>query len=333
MNKKLLIRAIIVALVFAGIGGAFFYGKKKTPKIYHVGVLSSFSAMSDITDGFKAGMKELGYVEGKNIVYDLQTKDNDPEGEKRAVEKFINDKVDVIFTFPTGASVTAYTLTNGTKIPVIFDMCGVEGNISVESVSHPGGNITGVRFPGPDNVVKHLELMLELKPQTKKIFTAYDPNYPNTPIMVNALRSAALSKGITIMEAPNTTLEGVKADLQKLVVEKNIPDAILLLPEGFSSSPDVSEVMIKFANDHHIPIGAGMPYMLDLGTVFTLIPDDVEMGKLAAPIADKIFHGTPAGEIPLVTPNNHLWLNYKVAKELGLNINEGLLGSAEHIIR
>jgi putative tryptophan/tyrosine transport system substrate-binding protein len=333
MNKKLVVGIIVVALVFAGIGGSFFYGKKKTPKVYHVGILSSFGAMSDIADGFKDGMKELGYIEGKNIIYDLQTKDNDPEGEKQAVEKFINDKVDAIFTFPTGASVTAYTLANGTKIPVIFNMCGVEGNISIESVRHPGGNITGVRFPGPDNVVSHLEILLELKPQTKKIFITYDPSYPNTPIMVNALRSAAISKGVTLIEAPNTSLEGIKADLQKLVVEKNIPDAILLLPEGFSSSPDIFGAMNKFANKYHIPIGAGMPYMLELGTLFTLIPDDVEMGKLAAPIVDKIFHGTKAGEIPLVTPNNHLWLNYKVAKELGLNISDGLLGRAEHIIR
>jgi putative ABC transport system substrate-binding protein len=306
---------------------------KKTQKVYRVGILTSFAPMLSIAEGFKAGMTELGYVEGKNIVYDLQVKDADPEGEKQTVKKFINDKVDLIFTFPTGASVTAYRIAQGTGIPVVFAMCGVEGNIPVESVRHPGGNITGVRFPGPDNVIKHLELMIELKPQAKRVWVTYDPCYPNTSIMLDALRLAASSKGITIVEASHTNAEEVQADLQAVAASGNIPDAILLLPEALSQSPSGSEVMIKFANKYRIPVGGGVPYTLNLGAVFSFLPDEFEMGKMAASSADKIFKGIPAGTIPLVTPENHLWLNYKAAQELGLTVPEGLLSRADKIIR
>jgi putative tryptophan/tyrosine transport system substrate-binding protein len=307
---------------------------KKTQKVYRVGILTSFAPMLTIAEGFKAGMTELGYVEGKNIIYDVQVKDADPEGEEQTVKKFINNKVDLIFTFPTGASVTAYRITQGTGTPVVFAMCGVEGNIPVESVRHPGGNITGVRFPGPDNVIKHLELMIELKPQAKRVWVTYDPCYPNTPIMLDALRLAASSKGITIAEASHTNAEEVQADLQAQAASGDIDiDAILLLPEALSQSPSASEVIIKFANKYHIPVGGGVPYTLDLGAVFSFLPDEFEMGKMAAPLADKILRGIPAGTIPLVTPENHLWLNYKAAQELGLTVPRGLLSRADEIIR
>jgi len=326
--RQILILTLLV--VFCALSGC----SAKKQKVYRVGILTSFAPMLTIAEGFKAGMTELGYVEGKNIVYDVQVKDADPEGEKQTVKKFINDKVDLIFTFPTGASVTAYRIAQGTGIPVVFAMCGVEGNIQVESVRHPGGNITGVRFPGPDNVIRHLELMIELKPQTKRVWVTYDPCYPNTPIMLDALRLAASSKGITIVEASHTNAEEVQADLQAVAASGDIPDAILLLPEALSQSPSGSGVMIKFANKYRIPVGGGVPYTLDSGAVFSFLPDELEMGKMAAPLADKIFRGIPAGgTIPLVTPENHLWLNYKAAQELGLTVPEGLLSRADKIIR
>ncbi|MDD5064079.1 MAG: ABC transporter substrate-binding protein [Phycisphaerae bacterium] len=327
-------RQILFLILLVAIGTLLGSCGKKTQKVYRVGILTSFAPMLTIAEGFKAGMTELGYIEGKNIVYDVQVKDADPEGEKQTVEKFINDKVDLIFTFPTGASVTAYSTAHGKGIPMVFAMCGVEGNIPIESVAHPGRNITGVRFPGPDNVVKHLEIMIELKPQAKRVWVTYDPSYPNTPIMLDALRLAASSLGVTLVESSHTDANEVEADLQARAASGDVGiDAILLLPEALSQSPSASGVIIKFANKYHIPVGGGVPYTLDLGAVFSFLPDDFEMGKMAAPLADKIFKGTPAGSIMLATPANYLWLNYKAAQELGLTVSEGLLSRAKKIIR
>jgi len=307
---------------------------EKKQKVYHVGILTDYSPFLAIADGFKSGMVELGYIEGENIVYDVQIKDFDPEGQKTAVKQFIKDKVDLIFTFPTEASVIAYKLTQGTGMTVVFAMCGVEGNLPIESVRHPGGNITGVRFPGPDNTVKHLELMLEIKPETKRIWATYNPNYPNTVAILEALREAVSSYDVQLLEAPNETIEEVEADLQNLVASGKVNvDAILLLPEGLSQSPDVSKAIIEFAKKHNLPVGGGVPFTLDLGAVFSFLPDDSEMGKLAALSAHKIFNGIPAGTIPLITPENYLYLNYKAIQDLGLTASEGLLGQAKEIIR
>ncbi|MDM7917994.1 MAG: ABC transporter substrate binding protein, partial [Methanosarcina sp.] len=175
-------------------------------KVYRVGIVTDFSPFMVIADNFKAGMTELGYIEGKNIVYDLQVKDFDPEGQKAAVKQFIKDKVDLIFTFPTEATVIAQRNTVGTDIPVVFAMCGVEGNLPIESVKHPGGNITGVRYPGPEKKVKHLEQVLDIKPGARRIWIACNPNYPNTTVMLNAMGAAAVRLNMEIVVAPNTCL-------------------------------------------------------------------------------------------------------------------------------
>ena len=304
-------------------------------KVYRVGIVTDFSPLMIIGDSFRAGMAELGYIEGENIVYDIQEKDFDPEGQKAAVKQFIKDKVDLIFTFPTEATVIAHRLTQGTDVPVVFAFCGVEGNLPIESVQHPGGNITGVRYPGPDKKVKHLELMLEIKPETKRIWITCNPDYPNTTVILAAMREAASSLDLELLVAPNTTLEGVKADLAVLEEsgEANTIDAIMFMPEGLSQNPEVSQTMIDFGNKYNIPVGGGVPFTIDQGAVFSFIPDSAEMGKLAAPLAHKVFNGMQAGTIPLVTPENYLWLNLKAMKRVGLTASEGLLFRAKEIIR
>ncbi len=334
MHKKAisLISIYILIMVTVCISLSGCSGKKQ--KVYHVGIVTDYSPFMIVADSFKSNMSDLGYIEGKNIVYDIQIKHLDPEGEKMAVQQFIKDKVDLIFTFPTEASVIAYKLIQGTGIPVLFAFCGVEGNIPIESVRNPGGNITGVRYPGPDNVVKHLELMLEIKPVTRRIWVTYNPNYPNTVVMLDVLRKAVSSYNMELLEAPNLTIDEVKADLQQLEESGKVNiDAILLLPEGLSQSPEVSKVIIEFANKHNIPVGGGVPFTLDWGAIFCFLPDETEAGKLAALSAHKIFTGIPAGTIPLVTPENYLWLNYKAIQALGLTASEGLLRQAKEIVR
>lgn len=192
-----------------------------------------------------------------------------------------------------------------------------------------------MRYPGPDKKVKHLELVLEIKPETKRVWITCNPNYPNTTVILQAMRNAAESLNLELVVAPNTTLEGVKADLKTLEEsgEVNSIDFILLMPEGLSQNPEVSQMMIDFGYKHNIPVGGGIPSTLDKGAIFSFIPDSAEMGKLAAPLAHKVFSGIRAGTIPLVTPENYLWLNLKAFNKLGLTANKGLLLQAKEIIR
>jgi putative ABC transport system substrate-binding protein len=323
----LLIWVVVLALLLSGCG-------PEKPKVYRVGIVSGVEAFATIGDGFKAGMAELGYVEGENIAYDVQDAKGDPAETERALEQFVADEVDLIFAFPTEPAVAAKAATQGTDIPVVFALAGLEGNDLVESVRQPGGNITGVRFSGPDNTLRRFEILLELAPQAKRVYLTYDPNYPNAPSTLEALRPTASSMGITLVEAPVASVEEIQAALQARAASDDMGmDAILIMPEVLSQSPASWAAISQFAAEHKVPIGGAMPFTADQGALFSYVGDNIEMGKQAASMADKIFKGTPAGTIPVVSPEDRLRLNYKVAQELGLTVPEGLLRLAVEIIR
>jgi putative tryptophan/tyrosine transport system substrate-binding protein len=337
---------LVVILLIIALVSAFFYwffviskkeitlpGKTQN-KIYHVGILSGVDAFANIADGFKSKMTELGYIEGKNIVYDLQKVNADPVKEQQSIKNFIANKVDLIFVFPTESAVGTKSTSAGTNIPIIFALGTIEGNSLVDSIQHPGSTITGVRYPGPDLAVKRFELLMEFKPGIKRLYIAYDPNYPGLSNTLSALRPVVSAANVQLIEAPVADIDSIKNDLQtRSSSPENDIDGILIMPEILTQSPDGFGAILGFANAHNIPIAGSAGFEADMGAVFSYIPDNLEMGQLAAPLADKIFKGTPAGTISIVTPESRLRINYKAAQALGLTVSEGLLGRAVEIIR
>jgi putative ABC transport system substrate-binding protein len=337
LNKQIKNRRQILLVVCFITAFAFLSGcgeKAQEEKVYRVGIVSGVNIMFDIADGFKAKMTELGYVEGENIVYDLHTLNADPAGERRVVRKFVEDKVDLIVSFPTEPTIAAKAATQGTGIPVIFVMAAIEGSNLVESVSKPGGNITGSRFPGPENTVKRLEILHELVPQARRIYIIYDPNYPTVPHALEQLRPAASSWGLTLVEDQVNNPDEFKTALQKRAALDDIGvDAILIMPEVLSQTPEGFEALLTFANEHTLPLGGTFVGTVYAGAIFSYSTPNAELGVLVAPLADKILKGTPAGTIPVVTPEASLRLNYKVMQKLGLEVSEGLMSQAVEIVR
>src|SRR3972149_2628234 len=143
---------LLVAVAILAAGGYFFLWPKikgmiepKTQKVYNIGVLSGLGFLADTTDGFKVKMTELGYIEGKDIFYDIQKTEFDMTAYRSIVKKFVADKVDLIFVFPTEASQEAKSAVQGTSIPVVFANAFTEDTNLVASIREPGGNITGGR--------------------------------------------------------------------------------------------------------------------------------------------------------------------------------------------
>ncbi len=323
---------LILTLVAAGYI-LLSSGSKKQQKVYRVGIVSGAEAFVDIATGLKAKMATLGYVEGINIIYDIRKLNADPAGVERAINEFVEDKVDLIFAFPTEPAVAAKTATKGTNIPVVFALAGLEGNNLVESILKPGGNITGVRFPGPEITAKRLEILRELVPGAKRVYLIYDPHYPNTSSSLDNLYKTAPKLEMTLVEDTVNNIKELQDTLKKRSALKDIGvDAIFIMPEILTQSPDCFEIIIGFADEHNIPVAGGMPYTTKNGALFNLAPDNIEMGKLSAMLVDEIFKGKPAGTLMVITPQPSLWLNYNVAQRMGLDIPEGLLSGADTII-
>jgi putative ABC transport system substrate-binding protein len=317
---------IIAALVLSGCS--------QPPKTYRVGVLSGLSFVANITDGLKAKMAELGYVEGKNITYDVQATDFDMDKYKSILKKFVDDKVDVIFVFPTEASMEAKAATQGTNIPVVFSFALIEGMGLVDSVRAPGGNITGVRYPGPDIAAKRFELMRELVPQAKRIIIPYQKGYPIVTPQLEAVRPAAQAAGVELIEVPANDAADLEAQLKALVKGSEKPaDAIMFLAEPLTVTPEPFIVLGKFAAEHKIPIGGALMSAGGYNSIFGVNVDNIAVGKQAAPLLDKIFKGISAGTIPVVSAENYIQVNYKAAQEQGITVPEGMLNQANEVIR
>ena len=164
------IRKICITISVIFLVSVFFLICCSKPKVYRVGVLCGVSFLSPITNGFKERFTELGYIEGKNITYDVHNTNFDMAVYDRILKKFVEDKVDLILTFPTEATIQAKAVTQGTGIPVVFTCAYTENTGLVDTVQEPGGNITGVRWPGPEIVVRSFNILRELVPKVKRMW-------------------------------------------------------------------------------------------------------------------------------------------------------------------
>jgi putative ABC transport system substrate-binding protein len=322
----ILIAVIGTTMLLSGCG-------TQTPKVYRVGILTSNPSFAAIGDGFKDKMAELGYIENENIVYVVENPDSNPADQQRSAEKFVEDKVDLIFAYPAPEAVAVNTAINGTDIPALFSYAQIEGGTLVKSVREPGGSMTGVRYPGPEMMSRRLEILLEIVPTTKRVWISYDKNGPIIPVALEALRSTASSLGVTLVEVPITKLEELGEDLAAREQSADLGlDAIITMPDEFNTSPAGFAVLSKFAAKHNLPLAAGIGYMAKEGALFINTTDLTHVGELAAPLADKILKGTPPGNIPVVTPEQRVVINYQVAKDLGVTVPQGLLELADEVI-
>ncbi len=304
------------------------------PEVYRVGILSGLSFAVDAVDGFKAGIEELGYVEGQNIFYDVQSTEFDMAAYRGIVDGFVADEVDLIFVFPTEASQEAKAATQGTDIPVVFSVANIEGTGLVDSVREPGGNMTGVRYPGPDIALKRFEIMCQLAPEATRMVVPYQRGYPIVDSQLEILHPTAEAAGVTLIEAPVDDAAELEDFLQAQAEGDDIGvDAILIIPEPLGVTPDPFLVMARFATEHQIPIGGAIMEVEGYGAVFDVGIDHFKTGEQAAPLADKILQGTPAGTIPLVSSESYLIINTKVAQDLGVTVPEILLAQAVKVIR
>lgn len=310
---------------------------KETPKVYKVGIMDGLPFFSPAVEGFKAGMAELGYIEGENITYEVGSSGVDVDEYNRITQGFVADGVDMIFAFPNEATLAAKQATEGTDIPVVFTISFTEvaeGHELVESVSAPGGNITGCRFPSAEISSRRLQIMLEIVPDATRIFVPYFTDYPNLGEQLKSLRNMAEEEGLDLIEFPTTSPDELQAEFDRRLAADEIGiDAIVVVADPVSLVPPFSAVIGKFAYENDIPWGGAPVEVEGYKSLYGLLPDPETAGRQAASLADKVFDGTAAGTIPVVTLEGFLTVNLIAAEEQGFEIPEGLLKQADEILR
>lgn len=326
-QRALWILAILFLMITLGSG----CGKEK---VYHVGILSGLDYVLAISDGFKAQMEKLGYIEGENIIYDLRRSNVNLAEYEDILRDFNSNRVDLIFCYPTEVAIAAKKATADSKIPVIFDFANIEGNDIVDSIREPGGNVTGVRYPGPGIAIKRFEIMMELAPDAKSMLIPYQKGAPTVPAQMELLYPDAKEAGVVLTEVPAADAGELDEFLQALVRAGDDDfDAILFLAEPLTVLPDAFAVISNFAAKRRIPIGGALMTHGNYSSVFGVNTNLMASGGQAAFLADKVLKGADPGTLPVLSAEIFIQINYRMIQELGLNISEGLLSQAHEIIR
>ncbi len=305
---------------------------KQEEKVYHIGLLSGSDIFNTTIDGFKAKMAEYGYIEGQNITYDFQASGGNAEKMTQISEKFVADKVDLIFSTTNNAALAARAATEGTNIPVIFTfvVAPTKTNV-VDDIAHPGGNLTGVLNPLDVFIGKRIEFLLKLNSTATRIWVPYNPIYPTSTIIRDELARVAPALGTELIETQVATPQDVIAALDGY--QEPPFDAIIMFPDLTVQQPESWDAILAYANEHQLAILANTPPQVEAGALFGYFSDNVATGQQAARLADQILKGNAkAGDLPIETAEQFLTVNLKAADALGLNVSNDLLSEADTII-
>lgn len=274
--------------------------------------------------GFKDALKAAGFEEGKNVTYDYQNPEGDASTEQTIAQKFVNEKVDLIFSFGTRVSQQCVNAAKGTNIPVVF--CGITDPVAAGLVtslsSHPNENVTGTS--DMIEVKSSVDLILQIVPSVKKLGTIYNAGEVNSVVLVNQLKEVCPPLGITLVERTISTSADVKAAAESLVGQV---DAIWVGTDNTVVSG--LEALIKVCEDNKIPFFPSDDPSIKRGGIACLGFDYYDIGYQTGEMAVKILKGTEASDIPAELGKKFSYtVNTKAAERYGVTIPQAILDKA-----
>jgi putative tryptophan/tyrosine transport system substrate-binding protein len=247
------------------------------------------------------------------------------------LESFAKEGVDLVLVFPTEVSIQGRVFSDKTGIPTVFANANIEGVNIVGSLREPGGNVTGVRFPGPDIAARRLEVLHELVPRATRILVPYKRDYPAVRNQLEAIQPTAKASGVTLIPLPVDSCDELEAKLQAQHASKRSAEAILMIPEPLAVSPDGFRILSRYAAAHKLPMGGAFMSKDGFATLFGVSTDNIAVGRQAAILADKIFKGARPGTIPVVSAETFIQINMGAARGFGLEVPVALLKQADRI--
>lgn len=289
----------------------------ETPLKIGVIQLVRHDALDAAYNGFVEGLAEAGYVDGENIVIDLQNAQGEIANTNTIASKLVNDKNDVILAIATPAAQAVANAT--TDIPVLFTAVTdpVEAGL-VDSVEAPGGNITGTSDLTP--VADQIDLLKKFVPEAKTIGVIYCSNEPNSEVQARIAKEKIESLGLTYKEFTVSESNQIQ---QVVTTAVSQVDAIYVPTDNMLASAMVQVSTI--ATENKIPIIGGEEGQVTNGALASYGVNYHTLGKMTAAQAVKILEGTDPATMPVEYQQQHeLSINEETLKQLELTIPEGV---------
>jgi putative ABC transport system substrate-binding protein len=322
-------RKIIVALGAGALTAPFASFAQQPAKIYRIGFLDIGSANSraDRVESFRAGLRELGYLENKNIVIEFRWADGKYERLAALAAELVQIKVDVLVAAGTPASIAAKQATS--TIPIIA--VGVGDPIAsglVTSLARPTGNVTGLALLSPEIMLKRFELLQETVPRAKQVAILVNPGNQAGAASFKAAEVAAKSLKLVLQKYEATNLDEIKRAFAT-ITKKGAGGLVLPQDTIFTQHYAVIATLVE---THRLP-SFGPAEFAEAGGLIGLGALNNEISRRAATYVDKILKGAKPADIPVEQPTRfETVVNMKTAKALGVKIPNTVLVRATKVI-
>ncbi len=321
------IAATAVMLAIAAFVSA---AEGQTAPAHRIGFLStsSASAATPRVEAFRQGLRDLGYIEGRNVAIEYRWAEGKEERLHALAADLVSLGVDIIVTQGTVPTLAARKAT--ARIPIVMATAGdpVATGL-VATLARPGGNITGLTQINPEISGKRLELLQQLLPQLTRVAVLWNTGNPVAGPEVKTTEAAARSLRLTIHTFGVEGPDGLQGAFSAMKRER--PGALIILSDimFFGQRRHIAE----FAVQARLPTIAWTRELAESGVLMTYGPNTVDMHRRAALYVDKILKGARPPDLPIEQPIEfELMINLKTAKALGVTIPPSLLQRADQVI-
>ena len=285
-------------------------------------------SVKPVAAALEQGLAKLGYQNGRNIGLVTRVVPPEPEIVEKAIAALVPD-IEILAVLGTIGAVAAKKAAPDT--PTVFAAVGAPVEIGlVQSLAHPGGNMTGISFEAAIEAYgKRLQVLKEIAPRVAKVGVLRAAGDANIKVAMYALERSAPSLGITLsafdVHSPNDLADAF-ADIQRSHMEAVIVVAGALT---YANGARIAELALQA----HLPSCHGFREAVEAGGLVSIGPDLVEIVRQVPVYLDKILHGAKPADLPIQEPNRfELYLNTKTAKALGLEIPATLLATADGVV-
>jgi putative tryptophan/tyrosine transport system substrate-binding protein len=326
--KKNITVLTLCAMLFALCVSADAQQPKKVPRIGFL-VASSASANSARVEAFRQGLRELGYVEGKNIIIESRFAEGKTDRLPALAADLVRLKVDVIVS--AGPAVTRPASEATKTIPIVMAQDGDPvANGFVASLARPGGNITGLATLAPELSGKQLELLKEIVPKLSRVAVLGNSTVPGNE---QALRETELAAGAFGVKLQYLDVQNPKEiELAFRAASKGRAEAVLVLGSQVvtSNAKQFAELAVK----DRLPAIYWSPEFVEAGGLMTYSVSITDLFRRAVTYVDKILKGEKPANLPIEQPKKFEFIiNLKTAKQIGVTIPPNVLLRADRVIK
>ena len=322
MNRRRLLRSFLLLLAAPLTAQA--------QKVYRIGYLwpADRTSSAPLTEAFLQGLRELGYVQGQNILIDWRYAEGKLNRLPDLAAELVRLKADLIVAVSPQSVQAAKEAT--TTVPIV--MVAVADPVTygfVSSLARPGGNVTGMAFLLPEISTKRLELLREIMPKLSRVAVLWNASNPYRALDLRVLQAGARAVGVTLLSLEVRGLDDLERAFEAASRER--ADGLLTLEDPFTVAHRTR--IVDLALKHRLPAIYGEQVFIQTGGLMSYGPVLLENFRRGAAIVDKILKGAKPADLPVEQPTRfELVINLKAAKALGLTLPPSLLLRADKVI-